>query len=271
MNARSIVLITAFCLLHSAYCFLPAVSATGPQQLEEILAALAEHAEEFEATLPDFVCVETLTQEAFSQNGKKLRSQVTVSTLTGRQIRKQERGSVLLTFEETREVKTVDGKKANADYKVTGSRVIGAFSSIFLSHFSRRDQRDYLWTLTPKIEIIRERTCHVIDFKSDSGRKRQFYAFDGQEYLSRHQGTAWVDAETLQLARIDFRELNLPLSVSYMRYRVDYAPVKLGDATFWLPVSAFTELQSTDTGMISRVTHNYSNYQRFTGQIKISS
>src|SRR5262249_43758556 len=83
--------VVGFCLLFSLLMTAPSVlsqngtdnSAKEHPQLDELLDTLADRADRFEHSLPDFVATETLTQEVCKSDGKTIDRTVTVSLLTG--------------------------------------------------------------------------------------------------------------------------------------------------------------------------------------------
>lgn len=235
----------------------------------EMLRELAKRADHFEKSLPDFIVTETLTQELINKKDKIKQSRVTVSLLTGRQIRTIAKdGRVELRFKEVRQVQTINDKESKSqDFKVTGTQVKGAFSSVLLSHFTSTDQRDYLFELEPDQVLINHRSAYLLNFSSRGDRNNQFYIFDGIRTRSHQKGRAWIDIETMVPLRIEFNEINLPKDIEWMFYAVDYAPVELGGVLHTLPVSAETEI--IEKGQKSRAHHHYSNYRKFSTDVTI--
>lgn len=236
--------------------------------LSRLLIEVSKNVEDFAENLPDLICTERLEQELLDPRGTRLSTIAYDSRLTGRQTKQQTPRGMEYDFQETREVEKIDGKKPKeTNARVTGVQVGGFFSSILISHFGLRDHRDFIWTLqqTPGAK----NRYYVLEFHSDPIRPHQYYEFGGKQILSRQKGEAWIDAGTLQVAKIAFTELNLPEDVAEMRYEVTYSPVKLGDEEFWLPSMARTEMRSRKGATLSTAEHRLSDYHKFSGEIKV--
>lgn len=240
------------------------------QSLEKILVSLATRADSFERSLPDFVAIETLTQETIQEKDKKLLERnITVSRLTGRQLQITKKGHTQLDFQEIRQVQTINGKVVKVDrFKPRGPQVDGNFSSILLSHFASLDQKDFNFSLDNQLHKLRDRTSYLVKFTSRlKVSERQYYFFEGKRLPSQQEGQAWIDIETLAPLRIEYKETNLPKNIQSIVYSVDYGTVQLGEESFLLPIEATSEIQ--EKKFINRVEQQYSDYKKFSTDVKL--
>lgn len=241
------------------------------QLIEGILISLATKVDNFERSLPDFIATEILTQESLEiKSSKLLERNVTISRLTGRQlVIDNKKGNSQLDFQEFRQVQSINGKTVKVNgFKAQGPQVDGVFSSILLSHFASLDQNDYNFILDSDLHTIRERPTYLIKFVSRPKiSERQFYFFEGKRIASRQEGVAWIDKETLSPLRIEYKETNLPKNILSITYSVDYSTVQLGEETFLLPIEALSEIE--EKKIINRVSQQYSDYKKFSTDIKI--
>jgi hypothetical protein len=241
------------------------------QLIETILISLATKADNFERSLPDFIATEVLTQESLEiKNSKLLERSVIISRLTGRQLKvDNKKGGSQLDFQEFRQVQSINGKTVKVNgFKAQGPQVDGVFSSILLSHFASLDQNDYNFILDNELHTIRERPSYLIKFVSrPKVSERQFYFFEGKRIPSRQEGVAWIDKETLSPLRIEYKETNLPKNILSITYSVNYSTVQLGEETFLLPIEALSEIE--EKKIINRISQQYSDYKKFSTDIKI--
>lgn len=270
IQTKRIFFCLIFCFLITSFSLAQEEYDHNKEQLEKILISLATRADNFERSLPDFITIETLTQETIQKkDSKTLERNITVSRLTGRQLQILKKGSTQLDFQEFRQVESINGKIVKVDrFKPRGPQVEGVFSSILLSHFASLDQNDYNFSLDIELHTLRNRPSYLVKFVSrPKVSERQYYFFEGKRLLSRHQGQAWIDTETLTPLRIEYKETNLPKDIISIIYAIDYGTVKLGEETFLLPTEARSEIE--EKKFINRVYQEYSDYKKFSTDVKI--
>src|SRR5581483_6642603 len=239
------------------------------EQVRIILRALSRNVMTFKSSLPDFVCQEELAQEITAADGKIEEKKVIKSSLTGSQHKEQTRAGSVYDFEENREISSINGKKPPAPSKVPPPYLSGSFSSILLSHFAVSSLPEFEWSLERSDAQINGRMCFVLRFVPSEARNRQIYRYDEKEYESRRTGRAFVDKEAMQVVRIEFAEGVLPDALAEWHSSVDYAPVRLDNDQFWLPISATTTLREKKSGRKLQAVHHFTDYKRFTGSIKL--
>ncbi|MBL8195442.1 MAG: hypothetical protein JNM06_16750 [Blastocatellia bacterium] len=260
-------------LLTIGLCFFAVIAIlaqnpTDPETLEKILVALASRADSFEKSLPDFIATETILQESYQKpSGKLLESSEIVSRLTGRQLELTKKGRTQLDFQEYRQVQSINGKTVKSDkFKPRGPQVDGVFSSILVSHFASRDQKDFSFDLDTNFHILRGRNTYLLKFTSKIVNQ-QYYFFEGKRLASEQVGQAWIDTETLVPLRIEYQEKKLPKGLESLSYAVDYAYVTLGEDSFLLPIEASSEF--VEKKFTNRVNQKYSDYKKFSTDVKL--
>jgi hypothetical protein len=225
-----------------------------PPNLEEMLSQVEANADRYSATVPSFICNEHIVSQELHQGRLKRETTVdAVFTVT-------RSASQANALEESREVKTVNGKPA-ADKKLTlPISFTGGFSNA-LTKFLSRDHRscfDYAadaataspggtaaFTFAAKAAVAKEPACASIQ----PGTTGKFV----------------VDTASMQVTHIE-RTVPNPVGKDQAvvgTAAVDYAAVTFNGKTFWLPttITAFTnETAETDS---FRFTARYSGYHRF--------
>src|ERR1700739_4966166 len=78
------------------------------QSLNELLEGVSKNVEEFENSLPDFICTENVTSAKFD-SGRQVKEKRVESIFTGVQ-RPSDENRLHFAFTESREVVTIDGK-----------------------------------------------------------------------------------------------------------------------------------------------------------------
>lgn len=271
MELRHFLVVFLVSFLTAASAGAQQTEGTKPREtlsLPALLIEVSKNVEDFAENLPDLVCTERLDQNLFDARGNLLSAVSYESRLTGRQTKEQTPRGVQFSFRESRDVRTIDGKKPQQPgARVTGAQVGGLFSSILISHFGFRDRHDFIWIL--KQAPNPQRSSYVLEFQSDPARPHQYYEFEGKQILSRQRGEAWIDAESLQVERLAFSELNLPQDVAAMSYEVRYSPVKLGGEVYWLPSFARSEMRDRKDASRSTAEHRLFDYHKYSGEIKI--
>src|SRR5215471_12065883 len=133
----------AFCLglLQLAWCAVGQAQAVS--KLEQILLRLQDHVQEFETSLPDFICDETITSREL-MGGKIIHETVIESSFRGVQHKDKEGWP----FTETREIQTIDGRPAAKGQQLTGPFFFGGgFSSILVEIFARENSQYFNYKL----------------------------------------------------------------------------------------------------------------------------
>jgi hypothetical protein len=227
-----------------------------PYSADEVLAAVGKNVREFQERLPDFVCDERITSSTFDSGA--IRTMKTVeSVFTVIQKRNPVPDSGQPAFTETREITSIDGKevrKGTAMPKLPFA-TFGGFSELVGITFSPENQEFHTYTL---------------DKKLDEGRLVVHFAMkDDRQTLARATGSAWIDATSYQVVRLEgnFR-IALP-ELGRLKETVDYGTTAIGDREFWLPLIARSEATDRGTRKTRVFLADYTNCRKFSADIKL--
>lgn len=230
-------------------------SVAGCQQLpplDVLLDRLYAYAKQYQATLPSLECDEQITSQALNKRGKVTREVKVQTTL--REIRRDDPYD---PFQETREYKTVNGRPLRRPFRMPFF-VQGGFAN--LVGFRRWEQRecfDYIVAPGDNAQTVRlEMTLKAKPQNPSCARLPAGF----------HR-VVIADPET---GRILHSERTISPEVAAEGTEVyfggiDYSPQKLGDQLLWLP-SRFYAHDAENGGRMEAV---YSNYHRYTGELKI--
>lgn len=134
---------------------------------------------------------------------------------------------------------------SSGDFALSVSNLFGAASASFSAPVEGRsgDRKTIRW-----------------DFRVPAGATGMRVGTLAESALVPYHGTFWVDAETLDLIRLEQSADQIPkrTKVSASESVIEYARSRIGDSDFLLPV--FSELMMTDN-----LDHEYRNRVQFTG------
>lgn len=223
--------------------------------LDVFLDRLDQYAKQYQATLPSLECDEQITSQALNKKGRVTWDVETQSSL--REIRSDNPDGQFL---EKREFKIVNGHRAKATFRASQMPyfVEGGFAD--LAGFKGWQQRNcFDYSLTPgesrqtvRLEMsLKAAPTEPGCAKIPKGFHRIVIAEpDTGRILHAERTIAPGEAE-----------MN---SDAYFG-AIDYAPQELGDRIFWLP----SQFYAHDAGSSARMSATYSNYHRYTGELKI--
>jgi hypothetical protein len=228
--------------------------------LDEILPRVQEHVREFEFSLPDFMCNERIT------SGKAIGSKINGQTIINSVFRgTQNKDELGRPFTESREIKTINGKPAPKDQPLKVPFFFGGgFSSILDATFGE-DNIPYHNYKVIGVEKVDGKAALVIKFSTKDGQQKVHFEFLGNTFVSKDIGKAWIDQESMHVARLERRYLNLPPPYGVLAITVDYGPVAFNGKTFWMPrMVRVEETQINSRHPVSaQYIAEYSNYQKF--------
>jgi hypothetical protein len=244
----------------------PLLSARGqtPPSLADLLARVRENVGQFETTLPDFVCSEHVTSRRVI-NGRTVAETVNDSTIVG----------TLKGFIESREIAAINGKKVSRAHNLKGPYIyLGGFSNLLIFTFGPKytERHDYKIAST---EIIDGRKLLALEFCTKEGQtelSQEFwhggpFSSKRRSLPSRDIGKAWIDAESMQVVRLETSHLNLPEWVQAEKVATDYAPVIIDGKPFWMPKSTKAEdvepSRNPKTPALNSCVALYGEYRKF--------
>ena len=247
------------CLLHLSLCAL--CSSKSTPGLDEILLRVQEHVKEFEYSLPDFVCNETITSKEIVR-GHVAHKTIIDSIFSGTQ---NQDGGTQRPFTEARTITMVDGRPAAKDEQLKAPVFFGGgFSSILDATFSEKNAQYHNYKLMGT-EKLNGRPALVIEFATKKDQTELLFEFLGRKFVSKDVGKAWLDPETLNVIRLERRYLNLPPLDGVLTVSVDYAKVEINGKAFCLPVTVRAEQSQSDAKapVSLQFIAEYSDYQKF--------
>jgi hypothetical protein len=228
--------------------------------LDHLLSQIEDNTDRYNATVPSFICNEHILSQEFHEGRLKRETSVdAVFTVT-------RSASQANALEESREVKSINGKPAAGKKLSLPISFSGGFSGA-LTKFLSRDHRscfDYAadastpsaegaaaFTFTAKADAAKEPACASIQ----PGTTGKFV----------------VDTASMQVTHIE-RTVPNPVGKDQTvvgTAAVDYAAVAFNGKTFWLPttITAFTD-ETAKTGSF-RFTARYTGYHRFASTASI--
>jgi len=233
------------------------------QSLSEVLGAVSRNVREFQELLPDFVCTEKITSTKLD-SGKIKEQRVVESIFTGIQ-RPSRVDNIRLSFTETREVTSIDGKPARpgAGMPKLPLSSTGGFSSLLIMTFSP----DHLQFHDYEMESETDERL-VIRFATKEDQQKLGTVFEGKVLLARDAGEAWVAPESMQIARLERRFFNIPTGYSSSVTTVEYGPVTIGERQFWMPRTVQAEVAEHDPKKTAVYTAEYTNCRKFGASVQ---
>lgn len=213
------------------------------------------YVEQYQATLPSLACDEQITSQATNKKGR-----VTWEVKTQSILREIRTDNPYDPFVEKREFTIVNGHRAKATFRTSQMPyfVVGGLAE--LAGFKRWQQREcFDYSLTPeengqtvRVEMsLKARLTNPSCAKIPVGFHRVVIA----------------EPET---GRILHAERTIAPGEAEMNSKayfggIDYAPQKLGDRIFWLP----SRFYAHDSSNSSRMSATFTNYHRYTGELKV--
>jgi hypothetical protein len=232
------------------------LSAQEAATLDEILARVQTRAGHFAQSLPDFVCDEKVTSKVVHR-GKPIEA-VIQSHFVGMQ---KKNGK--MSFTETREVDSVNGKPARKGQKFEGPFLFGGgFSSILDHTFAPKFVPSHTYKITGE-EMLDGRTALVIEFATRDGQTELHSYLYGKSIVQRDMGKAWIDKESLQVLRLERHYLNVPKDETPLIATVTYGEVRIDGKPFWMPTTVSAGQAATKRSTRAVYLAVYTNYHKF--------
>jgi hypothetical protein len=227
-------------------CFAAAVAQRPAPALDQILSRVEANTDQYKATVPSFFCDEHITSQEIHDS--KLKHETTVETL----FRVSRSVPPAGTLEESREVKSVNGKPSSNKKLDMPISFIGGFSGA-LAKFLSTDRR----------------VCfdYQADISSPASPGTEAFTFTAREAAAKQPacgsiqpgttGKFVVDSGTMQVRHI---ERTVPNPIGKDRAILGTASV---GRSFWLPSTIVAFTTETPKTNAFRFTAKYTNYHRF--------
>ncbi len=239
-----------------------------PQSRDDVIARVSTNVQEFQDLLPDFVCEEKVTSTKM-ESGRITKQRIVESIFTGVQ-KPSTKGNVRLSYTESREVTSVDGKAVRHGARFPKLPFVnsGGFSSIMVMTFASKNLPYHNYELTGS-ERIRDLNTLVVRFVTKEGQQELGTYFQGRRFNAKDVGTAWIDADSMQIARLELRFLNLPPTFASYSTAVDYGPSIIGERQFWLPTTVRADLGERNSKQTASYVAEYSHCRKFVASVEI--
>jgi hypothetical protein len=239
--------------------------------IDQILQRVQANVNDFEHSLPDFICEEQITSRELMAGAVQNES-VIRSSFRGIQ-HKDDRDK---PFTEVREIVTVNGRQAPPGQPLVGPFLFGGgFSSILDETFARRNAPYFKYKLIGS-EKVGDRSALVITFETRADQKALLHreALGGLTIL-QGKGKAWIDPESMNIIRLELQHLNHlnpEFKEGLLAVSVDYAEVVINGRKFWMPkmVKAEQTVPNPKVPVTGQYIAEYSNYHQFNVSVKIT-
>ena len=243
-------------------------SVLGAQQaktpaLEDILGRLEANLNHYDTSIPSFFCDEHVVSQM--QPGPSNQDTVTDSIFRLKRTTNADRSTTLV---ESREIRNVNGVPATSQNMDGPSMLNGAFEG-GLAFVSLSQQACMDYTLE-RINKKRPSGPYIIRFATDLTPQNSADCI----LREKSKGRVFIDPASMQIMRLELttpRHLIIPATrylspvVGERTLTVEYAPVRLGGAAFWMPSSiTMRNISGADTfhPTIWSFEATYSNYHK---------
>lgn len=239
----------------------------GLQSLDEVLAKVSRNVQESAASIPDFVCNETVTSTASDAKGK-INKRVTVESIFAAHHRTGPSGP---TFVESREVVTVNGKTSGIGTKAPKLpfQYGGGFSSILMMTFLPDNLGVHTYTLVGSERVDGGEALRV-DFATKEDQRKLRLLSQRKTFVTRDKGTAWIDVNAMRVIRLERNHLDIP-ELNSLSVAVDYGEFSIGGAEFWLPKTVRAEATYTKNNNRGIYNADYIHCRKFGTSVEIKS
>jgi hypothetical protein len=225
----------------------------------ELIAKSMDWASTFTNGLPNFVCQQMTTR--YMEESKSAGWQA-LDVVTAKVI--YEDGK-----ERYQEI-TVGGKRtAKSMLDLGGSTSTGEFASTLQSLFSPRSQADFKFVQSTTVGSTK---AAIYDFKVALPNSDWFIKVGGQALKPAYSGSVWIDKSTGEVRRIEMQADRIPqdFPLDSVQWAVDYDVVRLGTASFLLPVHAENLSCQRGTTICSKNTVDFRDYHKYSGESTIT-
>jgi hypothetical protein len=234
------------------------------QSTDEALTYISRNVQNFRDSIPDIICSETITSTKF-ENGMATERKVVESIFTARQGRNSKE-----RFVESREVTSVDGKPVSKGKAVPKLPLSfrGGFSSVLIMSFAVENLKYHNYKIA-STQNAGDMPTLLIEFETKVNQTGLRQSWDGKLFMQRDVGKALVDAEFMQVIRLERQYLNIPRDLASSSTTIDYARTDIGGTAFWMP--KIVRVEATQKNELSGVYEaEYTNCRRFGVSVQIN-
>jgi hypothetical protein len=229
-----------------------AIPPPSPTELKEVLQEITEKALDYTKSLPNFICAQVTTR-SFDPSGTE---------------------SWHLQDKVQEQLSYVDGKE---DYKVIlvnnlpvanmrhdqlgGITSSGEFGTMLYQIFAPPTQTQFDWE---RWATLRGKRMYVFSFRvaQDHSDYSIYHQPSGRTIVAGYHGLIYADAVTKQIMRIKMECDGLEaFPINQVSLTLDYAPTKISDQSFVLPMAA--EVRSREGRTMGKNVMQFSLYRKF--------
>jgi hypothetical protein len=235
-----------------------------PDELNAVIEEARRKALAYTASLPDFICTETVRR--YEENLQWGRS-VAMDTLT-----------VQLTYfghQEKYKLTAVNGREPGRTYEqVGGASSRGEFASMLLDVFAPASRTALTWS---NWTTLRKRPAYVLSYRIDARNSRYHLYVEplarvGDSATVGEHGLVYIDRETRQTMRMDSAADSIPadFAIGGATRTLDYGLADVGGRSFLLPLHASVGMTLRLRPLLERNEMEFGGYRKFTGESSIS-
>ena len=165
---------------------------------------------------------------------------------------------------------TVGGKRTSKSMlDLGGSTSTGEFASTLQSLFSPRSQADFKFVQSTTVGST---PAAIYDFKVALPNSDWFIKVGGQALKPAYSGSVWIDKSTAEVRRIEMQADKIPqdFPLDTVQWAVDYDVVRLGTASFLLPVHAENLSCQRGTTICSKNAVDFRDYHKYSGESTVT-
>jgi hypothetical protein len=224
---------------------------------ESLIERAREVAFQFSQKLPNFVCQEFMSR--FTQRGRE--DKIPLDLVSAEIIYEDRQESY-------RNVKIDNRPTDKPLQEIDGSWSTGEFASILLELFHPDTHTQFR---SGGASTISGFSAQVYDFQVQSENSHWMLHAGAQSLAATYEGSVWVDPDTARVLRIEMEARNIPSNfpMDTVETALDYSYVRLGEASFLLPVHAETLGCERGTSDCSHNIIDFRNYHEFKSAVKI--
>ncbi len=149
---------------------------------------------------------------------------------------------------------------------LAGATSSGEFGGIINDLFKAQFQ-------APRAEVFRNRRTMVFDFVIEKARINYLLTekISGQKTNTGLKGTAWIDAQSARILRIEYEATNIPTGfpLSVSEHAIEYDEITVNGQKYMLPISSEYLVGSERTGLYQRNVIALRQYRIFDTDLKI--
>jgi hypothetical protein len=230
----------------------PVIPPPSPAELKMILAEITGKALDYTKSLPNFICAQVTTR-SFDPSG----------TESWRQEDKiQEQLSYVDGKEDYKVVLVNNLPVANVKHEQLGGITSsGEFGTMLYQIFNPQTETHFDWE---RWATLRGKRMYVFGFRVAQGHSDYsiYHQPSGRTVVAGYHGLIYADAVTKQIMRIkmDCDDLEA-FPINQVSLTLDYAPTKISEQTFVLPMAA--EVRSREGRTLGKNVMQFSLYRKF--------